>query len=235
MDPMDLDFSGLTDDQLIGLIRAACAEARRRGTATNEAARNVYLDEVERARIAQAAELLTAERLRNEEAQRVAKEAEERLRREADQKKIADVAAGEVALWAKRKGIAQALDAVGWDCKGDQLVVWLSPSKEKRVFLQQAVYGGATWATLYVTGNNRNAPGSATFSTSAFKGDTEFKRNVKAVLEAVAKNWNAIKVDLSAALAWKGDATPMPNYTAPSTPEPPVSPTPAPETAPEAT
>ena len=206
---MDLDFSGLTDDQLIGLIRAACGEARSRGNATEAAARNVYLDEVERARIARAAELLAGERLRNEEAQRVAKEAEDRVRRDADQKKIDDVAAGEVTLWARRKGIAQAFDAAGWDVRGDQLVVWLSASKEKRVFLQKNVYGAASWATLYVTGNKRQAPGSAEYSHGGFKGDKAFEERVGAVLRAVAREWNAIKVDLPQALAWSGDAIPL--------------------------
>lgn len=165
---MELNFSGLTDDQLIALIRAACEEARHRGAATETAAQNVYLDEVERARIARAAELLEAERLRNEEAARVAEEAAARVRRDADRKQIDDMAHEERALWSKRKGIAQALVAAGWDCRGDQLVVWLSPSKEKRVFLQES-RRGLTYATLHVTGNNRHAPGSIVFSDNVNK------------------------------------------------------------------
>lgn len=209
---MDLDFSGLTDDQLIGLIRAACTEARTRGNATEAAARNVYLDEVERARISRAAELLAAERLRNEEAQRVAREAEDRVRRDADQKKIDDVAASEATLWARRKGIAQALDAAGYDVKGDQLVVWLSASKEKRVFLQNKLFGGTTYATLFVTGNGRHAPDSIEFRGGM---DASLKKALPPILRAVAREWNAIKVDLAQALAWNGTAIPLKSLAAP--------------------
>lgn len=204
----NLDFSGLTDDQLVTLIRAACAEARTRGAATEAAARDVYLDEVERARIARAAELIEGERLRSEEAARVAREAADRIRREADQKKVQEVAEGEEKLWGRRKGIAEALDAAGWDCKGDQIVVWMSAAKEKRVFLQQLGYGGATYATLYVTGNCKKTPDSVSFG-SPFNGKPELQRRVAAVLRSVAREWNTFKVALAQALAWSGAAIPL--------------------------
>lgn len=212
---MDLDFSGLTDDQLIGLIRAACAEARDRGAATEAAARNVYLDEVERARIARAAELLEAERLRGEEAARVAREAAAKVRAEADRKKVDDAASSERRTWARRKGIAQALDAAGYDVKGDQLVVWLSGSGEKRVFLQARAFGSVTYATLYVTGNGRHAPDSIEFRSGL---GADLKTALPPILRAIAKEWNAIKVDLEQALAWSGDAIPL-KFLTPAEPE----------------
>lgn len=219
---MELDFSGLTDDQLIALIRAACEEARHRGAATETAARNVYLDEVERARISRAAELLEAERLRSEEAARVAREAADKVRRDADRQKINDVASAERKMWAMRKGIAQALDAAGWNCRGDQLVVWLSPAKEKRVFLQKAVYGVSAYATLYVTGNRSHAPGSIQFSSIAFKNNKVLMDSVGAVLRSVAEEWTQVKVDLEQALAWAGDAIPLRQQAQTSTPAEPA-------------
>ena len=214
---MELDFSGLTDDQLIALIRDACEEARRRGDATETAARNVYLDEVERTRIGRAAELLEAERLRNEESARVAKEAADRVRRDADKTKIDDVANKERVLWAKRKGIAKALDAAGWDCRGDQLVVWMSSAKEKRVFLQKAVYGASSYAIFFVTGNKSHAPESFQFSQSVFGKDKAFMGRVGDVLRAVAEEWNTLKVDLEQALSWDGASIP-PKHLTPAAP-----------------
>jgi ParB-like chromosome segregation protein Spo0J len=51
---MDLDFSALTDDQLIALIRAACADAVTRGAAVESAAREAYMSADERVQVARA-------------------------------------------------------------------------------------------------------------------------------------------------------------------------------------
>lgn len=212
---MDLDFSGLTDDQLIQLIRAACQDAVRRGAACAKAAHGVYLDAMEQSRIAHEAAMREAERLRQAETDRIARETAERIRRDAERKKVDDVASAEAVLWARRKGIAIALDAVGYDVKGDQLVVWLSGTKEKRIFLQQRGFGGATYATMFVTGNGRHAPDSFEFSRGM---SPSLKEALKPVLRAVAKEWNAFKVDLSEALAWSGDAIPLKHLAAQPTP-----------------
>lgn len=223
---MDLDFSGLSNDQLIQLIRAACAEAVNRGAATAAAAQDAYLSEVERARVAQAATLLETERLRGEEAARVAREAADKLRRQAERQRVEDAAAAETKLWARRKGIAAAIDATGYDVKGDQLVVWLSGANEKRVFLQTKGYGGATYVTYYVTGNSHHAPGSYTFRSGM---DASLKRDLKPVLKAIAEEWNEIKVDLQEAMRWDGAAIPLKNLPVespapqPSAPEAPAS------------
>lgn len=203
---MELDFSDLTDDQLMQLIRAACAEAVNRGAACAQAAHGVYLDAVEQARVAHAAAEREADRLRQAEVERIARETSERMRRDAEGKKINDAASAEAKLWARRKGIAAALEAADYPVAGDTLTVWLSGStQEKRVFLQQGGYGGATFATLYVTGNRRNPPGTIEWSSRVVK---ECRPGIAAVLVAVAQEWNAIKVDLGKALAWSGDAIP---------------------------
>jgi hypothetical protein len=209
---MDLDFSDLTDDQLVQLIRAACAEAVNRGAACAKAAHGVYLDAVEQARVAHAAAEREADRLRQAEVERIARETSERMRRDADRKKIDEAAESEAKRWARHKGIAMALEAAGYPVEGDSLTVWLSGSNEKRVFLQQGGYGGATFATLYVTGNKRHPPGSIEWSPRVVK---EYRPGVAAVLAAVAKEWNTLKVDLEKALAWQGDAI-APKHLAPA-------------------
>lgn len=215
---MELDFSPLTDDQLIQLIRAACAEVGRRGAACAMAAQAVYLDEVERARVAREAAEREAERLRQADAERIAREAADKVRREAERQKVVDAAASEAKLWARRKGIAQAIAATGYDVKGDQVVVWLSGTKEKRVFLQERGHGGVTYATFYATGNGRHVPGSFEFRAGM---TPSLKEALKPVLCAIAKEWNAFRVDLEEALSWSGEVVPLRHLPADPPPPPP--------------
>jgi hypothetical protein len=201
-----LDFTNLTDDQLIALIRGACSDAVRRGAAVAAAAQEAYLSAAARGRIAREAAEREAERLKQEEAERVAREAAETVRRRAEQQKTADAAAAEVKAWAKRKGVAQALVAAGYDVVGDQLVVWIRPGGvEKRVFLQKKGYGETTYATLYVTGNQKHSPDSlVTVGLGA-----ALRAKVAPVLRAIARDWHQLKVDLDEAVAWTGEAIPL--------------------------
>lgn len=79
-----LDFSALTDDQLLELLRAACQAAASRNPAVARAAEAIVLDEAERARIAAAASEHEAAALRAAERERIAKEAREKVRAEAE-------------------------------------------------------------------------------------------------------------------------------------------------------
>lgn len=201
-----LDFSALTDDQLIALIASAAQEAIARGYATEAAAREVMLSAKERADIASAARDEEAERLRREEARRIADEAAAKVRSQATAKLVDSATEKERAVWARRKGIAQAIAATGWSVDGDSIVVWLSQTKEKRVFLQQSKFNGATYATLYVTGNNKHAPNTVELSRGM---NDNFKAALPAILRAIARDWTTLKVDLTAALAWEGEAIPL--------------------------
>ena len=77
-----LDFSELSDDQLLTLIRAAVREAVDRHPGLKAAVEAAMLDEAERARIYQQATEREAAALRAAERERVAAEAAERVRRE---------------------------------------------------------------------------------------------------------------------------------------------------------
>jgi len=81
---VDLDLSGLTDDQLVELVRACCRDAVRRNPAIAEAARDVMLDEAEKARIAAAASEAERAAMRARERERIAREAADRARAEEE-------------------------------------------------------------------------------------------------------------------------------------------------------
>lgn len=96
---MDLDFSHLTDDQLVELARLCCLEAVRRGDHISAAMRSMMIDEAERARIARAAAENEAAAIRARERERIAKDAAEQVRaedearnRSARQKRAAEAA-----------------------------------------------------------------------------------------------------------------------------------------------
>jgi hypothetical protein len=95
---MELDFSILTDDQLVTLIRSALQEAVRRSPATAAAAQAATLDEAEKARIARVAAERAAAEVREAEERRLAAAAAAQARRDAE-------AAATAAEWAAKEAI----------------------------------------------------------------------------------------------------------------------------------
>lgn len=81
-----LDFSALTDDQLVELARACCLEAVRRSPATRMAMEAMMLDEAERVRIARTAGEQEAAAIRAAERERVAREAAAAVRAAEEQR-----------------------------------------------------------------------------------------------------------------------------------------------------
>ncbi len=140
----DLDFSTLTDDQLIILIRSALADAVRRGAAAAIAAQGVYLDAAEQARVAVAAAEREAQRIRHEEAERIARDAAEQVRAAAAkqtaasrQKEEEEKAARIAARFAFEKATLTELKEILGDLAGEKswwIEVW-SKAGEKRVYL----------------------------------------------------------------------------------------------------
>jgi hypothetical protein len=91
-----LDFSTLTDDQLVGLLRSVLRECVARGGAVQAAARSAGIDEAERAQIAKDAAEREAAKLRAKERERVAKDAAERVKQERAAQEAAAQAAENV-------------------------------------------------------------------------------------------------------------------------------------------
>ena len=83
---MNLDFSSLTDDQLVELLRATLNECVQRNPAVQAAAQSAIIDEKEKAEIAKQAAEQEAAKLRAQERERIAKEAAERVRRENEER-----------------------------------------------------------------------------------------------------------------------------------------------------
>jgi len=102
----NLDFSALSDDQLLALLRATLQECVARNPAVEAAARAAVIDESERARIVASASAAEAAKLRAMERERIAKEAAARVRQEQE----ATLAAGEKARReaAAREALAKA-------------------------------------------------------------------------------------------------------------------------------
>lgn len=203
---MNLDFSALSDDQLVGLIRAACAEAVARGTVVASAARAAYLSEAERAEIARAAADQEAEKIRREEAARLARETAERVRREEAQKAANDAAAKERTAWARKKGIALEVERIfgATDEMGTFVVnVWRdSRTQEQRVYLGHGY--NSNRATYFVTGNRKNPPGTLEVNTDLKDKKAEIERLCKAIVSV----WSVLKFEVRAALKWDGEAIP---------------------------
>lgn len=113
-----LDFSGLTDDQLVELVRACCKEAVRRSPAAYAAVERMMLDEAEKLRVAQTATAAEAAAARARERERIANEAvaAERARQEAaaagDRAAAAQLAAQREAEAGRRRMQAE-MELVG--------------------------------------------------------------------------------------------------------------------------
>lgn len=189
------DFSPLTDDQLVELVRAACQEAVRRGMHVQRATEAAMLSEAEKARIAQDAAERAAEELRRKEAERIAREAAEAVKRQAEAAQSAEAAQKQQKLWAKKADLARMVaDALGGEKA--TVTVWAKDG-EKRVYLDQGRgferSGGKV--SYFATGNHRQAPGSLKLE---WKGLDEAK--VRAACERAAKDWNSVKFYVADAL-----------------------------------
>lgn len=141
-----IDFTPLSDDQLVELARAVAAECARRGQDVHAAAYSASLDEVERQRIAAEAAARAAERLRREEEDRIAAAAAAEVERNA---RLADC--------AQHKLLARAIREVLGD--GWELTVW--NKTDLRVYLDRSEAGRRGYrnvlnkTVLYVTGDGK--------------------------------------------------------------------------------
>jgi hypothetical protein len=166
-----MDFRGLTDDQLVALVRSLCYEAAQRGWAVHQAAQNAMLDEAEKVRIAAEAAAQEAERLRQAEAERIAKEAAERVRWEAEAQKSQ---AEKELEKRKEQRIAAFCEAV-YTVTGEHcaISVWHPkdmPVKDRRVYFDQGDgFDRRGWKIcVYVTGSHNTRPGTVTGADGAY-------------------------------------------------------------------
>lgn len=219
-DVMDLDFSGLDNEQLIALIRAACTEAINRGTAVEMAARDAYLSAAERAQVVQDATVREKERVRREDEQRVAAVAADKVRA-AHAAALADAeAATQTKRWGLRKGIAQAVKGLlsgvcRFGMKDMVLEIW-QKGADRRIFLGYGFDAGIV--AYYITGGGQGRYAKPPKALENCRKDKDVKANLGKLLElceAINALWptGTTKILLSEALAWDGEAVPLAGYT----------------------
>lgn len=204
-----MDFTQLTDEQLLTLLQEAMRESLARGSAVADAARQVLLSEKEAAEVASAASERTRERLRMEELHRVAKAAETKTRAEAETK-LRQAEKDKIAKqWIAQKAQAQLIvDALG-DAYPEGTTVNIWNGTDKRVYLDCDAGRRSSHlrAILYVDGNNRNAPGSFTLETirtlPTGKTRVEVADQLKGVLTTIGKYWKSCKFNVDESLAYE--------------------------------
>jgi hypothetical protein len=192
-----LDFSGLTDDQLVSLIREALEEAASRTLACKTAAEAVFFDEAEKARLAQEATEREIDRLKREEAEQIARDAAEKVRLQkaaeterAKEKKVSET-------WEYKDCVGQQISAILKPTRTIQLSVW--SKKDKRIYI-----GGGfddNDVKFFCTGNSSEKAKALYIFTSADIGLTEeelpaAKESLLPILEDVCKRWNAIYINV---------------------------------------
>lgn len=183
-----LDFSSLTDDQLVELIREACRAAVERGNGCARAAESAYLSEAERVRIAREATDRELAARKAEEADRIARQA-------ADAVKYDLAAEEQKRKWEKKKKISDRLNELVNSSDTLELHVWSNACGEKRVYV--SVAGRKQWndneIEYYHTGNAKNPPKSGKLS-SKLLADGHTKAEVLEFLDTVADAWTNLRL-----------------------------------------
>lgn len=189
---MLLDFTNITDDQLIDLIRAACAEAAQRNTEAKIAAEAAVLDEAAKARVAQE----TARKTAAEAAQAAA----ERAARDAEAAKIAQT-------WEYKDKVGAELSNIFKPTKDIELRVW-SRGADKRIYAGGGYDDNAL--EYYHTGNNRNRPRTLKRSLHLSHLTQDEYKAIKPelieMLAAICEKWTSIIIPIPAYQEQKKEA-----------------------------
>lgn len=195
-----MDFSILSDDQLLDLLKATMAEAIKRGGDIASAAKGEVLSAQEKAAI----EFKVAEKIRIEreekERKRVAKEAEARMREEELKNQAEKVETD----WEVKSAAVAAIRQWGYDGEFE-INIW-SRGADRRVYFQKDARRRVSWKwCLYLGGNAYHPPGD-------FEGEgadcwfDDKQDELKALLKEIASSW---KGDVSIPCK-VGDVAPAP-------------------------
>ncbi len=204
-----MDFSTLSDEQLLELIESAMSEAVSRGV--GRIAETIYLDAQESARIQSEAAEAAKEKLRIAEVERLKREAESKVAAEARAK----TTESQTNTWAKKAALMQALKAhpLFEDDKDFSVNIWeRSPGGEVRIYIQGPKVGRRNsneWEIVYyATGSRYNAPGSI---EGLAGGDHEAQ--MKALCELAIKRWKpGFKVALGGVSGIEADSAALAEY-----------------------
>lgn len=201
-----IGFEHLSDDDLIKHIRAAIAEAVRRGGYMAESARSEYEDGIERARIAVAA----AEARKEAEHARAIREAEADASRQAANAAREAEAARINRSWAIKKGDAEAVRALLEDAGYEAsdiaevtIAAWKSGA-DRRIYITGE--RRINLVSYYVEGSRKYPPG--TIEVSRRLG--AHKDRAAAICRALSAQWLEVRFHLLSAAKWDGESVALP-------------------------
>jgi hypothetical protein len=199
-----MDYSQLTDEQLLQLLEGVLRETVKRGDIVTAAAREVMLTEKEKTDIKAAAAQQAKSDIYREESRRLAQEERDRLIQQQRRAAEKDEADKQARLWQAKKEQSARMIAL---LKGEIWVnVWKSRSGEKRVYLNDGEpFGKRTneIACLYVTGSSRQAPGSMDESSWLKAYDDDTRKAVKALCVEMGKYWNETTIHCNQAATYE--------------------------------
>jgi hypothetical protein len=178
-----LDFSILSDDQLLDLLKATMSEAIKRGGDIASAARGEVLSAQERAAI----EFQVAEKIRLEkedaERRRIAKETERRLREEDNKKQEEKV----YSHWEIKAAAVEAIRKWGYDDEFE-INIW-SRGADRRIYFQKESSKRTSWKwCLYLSGNQWHPKGEL-IGEGVDSWFDDKKDKLKSLLIEVSKTW----------------------------------------------
>ena len=183
-----LDFSGLTDDQLITLIREALQEAAGRTLACKSAAHAVVWDEAQKARIAQEAALREADRLKREETDRIAREAAEKVRLQKEAEEKAAQQKKVESIWQGKDEMCRRVHELLHGHTSYFVTVW--NKKDKRVYIRTADADfGNNSVEYFHEGNAKTRPGHL----KIYKEHEPRRAEILQFCQDLCKRWNAVE------------------------------------------
>jgi hypothetical protein len=203
-----MDFSILSDEQLIELIKGALGETIKRGQTVVDAAREVMLDEKREAEIKARATQRAQERIIEQEADRLAKDTEKEILAKRQAKEAEEKAEKIKNMWLKEKAQAEKLLALLGD-RNLYLSIWeKSPGVDRRMYLKADDFFGKDICCLFVTGNSKESPKSLTSTnlkkyTPNGKDFNDFRNEVKDLLLEINNNWKSGRFDIAKALKYE--------------------------------
>lgn len=179
---MNFTFAELTDEQLIDFIESALAEADKRETVAIQAKAIAIANQ------------RTKERIACEEAERIAREKEAEYLKKQKKEEDEKAAQKQKDLWMAKKQQSEEILTI---CEGD---IWINVWKngaEKRVYINNGEpfsKGVIEIACLYVTGNNKQAPGSMTINRNFRSSitDEQFGK-FETIVKKIGNYWNSVK------------------------------------------
>jgi hypothetical protein len=190
-----MDFSPLTDEQLLELIKSAMGEAVSRGV--GQIASNIYLDAQEEARIKAEVVSMAQEKAKQAEIDRIKRESAHQVEKETREKQAKQQAIN----WAKKSALVTALKehTLFEDDTDFSFNIWESQSGEVRIYLQGPPKGrrGHEWEIVYyATGSRYNPPKSI----EGLSNNAQFKPVLTAFFDLTLKHWNpGLKTSYAAA------------------------------------